>query len=144
MTEKDENNDGYIDKEEFTEALHDIDNGILNDEIEEIFNNLTKNNEYGFAEMSIEKFIKYVRNQQIERMNNKNDNIKNAMKQKRTYSLPSVSIKINKPSLRNNMSLKAIRRKPETPKTVLRTAFSGIFGDSDDDENRDVWGSDKV
>ena len=117
LHEKDENNDGYIDKAEFTEALQDIDNGILTHEIEEMYDNLTNNDKN--KELSIPKFLQLIRKKK-----HCNDTMPKRTSMISSYSVP-------KHIMMNRMDV-------HTPKSVVRDAFPSIFGD---ENNRDVWGS---
>eukprot|EP01084_Bolivina_argentea_P285212 489054_1 len=58
LIEKDDNNDGLLDLQEFIEAIHEIDTDVDDDDIEHIFSVIGKGK---YNEISINKFIEYIR-----------------------------------------------------------------------------------
>ena len=111
LLEKDENEDGHIDKEEFIEALRDIDDDISYDEIDAIYTNLTNGNTQN--EVSILKFLQYLENRQN---NNNNDNNNSNF----PFTSPMMRTSISASTIiTSHSSISAL----STPKTVLHKAF---------------------
>ena len=61
LKEVDDNNNGLLDKEEFCEALHEVDKDVNDNELLLIFNSLSCKNS---NEINIKSFIKHIRSAQ--------------------------------------------------------------------------------